>query len=236
MQWAEGGSLDDYIDARLGRPTHPPHHGSTQEDDPSSDLHSRSARIRAFRAMQRAAPSEKQAIRAKLNNIDGNTWTAVHLLSAEEVLGIFGGVAAGLGFLVRIIYLPIRLCDVDHPLEIQHDKSILHLDLKPGNVLLTWDEATLMYAYFLFCCSYILKTSQPACDALRLWYLPRYDANSRREKWQHGNVSPRNYSALRLLANVVHLVSNTVLQNRFPSHRTTPSLRQIQSRICGLSA
>jgi len=113
MQWAEGGSLDDYIDARLGRPTHPPHHGSTQEDDPSSDLHSRSARIRAFRAMQRAAPSEKQAIRAKLNNNDGNndgnTWTAVHLLSAEEVLGIFGGVAAGLGFLVRTICLPNQI-------------------------------------------------------------------------------------------------------------------------------
>jgi serine/threonine protein kinase len=51
--------------------------------------------------MQRAAPAEKQALRAKLNNND-HTWTAVHLLSAEEVLGIFGGVAAGLGFLVRI--------------------------------------------------------------------------------------------------------------------------------------
>jgi serine/threonine protein kinase len=48
----------------------------------------------------------------------------VHLLSAEELLGIFGGVAAGLGFL--------------------HDKSILHLDLKPGNVLLTWDEGALI--------------------------------------------------------------------------------------------
>ena len=29
--------------------------------------------FRAFRAMQRAAPSEKQALRAKLNNNDGNT-------------------------------------------------------------------------------------------------------------------------------------------------------------------
>jgi len=38
----------------------------------------------------------------------------------------------------------------------------------------------------------------------------------------------------RFLADIVHLVLNTPLQNRSPSHRTTPSLRQIQSRICGL--
>lgn len=107
MQWAEGGSLDDYIDARLGRATHVPHptshHGSADEDESSSDIHSRSARIRAFRAMQRAAPPEASALRAKLNN-NGNAWTAVHLLSAEEVLGIFGGVAAGLGFLVGLSF------------------------------------------------------------------------------------------------------------------------------------
>ena len=106
MQWAEGGSLDDYIDARLGRPTHLPHPTSLDastddDDDPSSEVHSRSARIRAFRAMQRAAPSEKSALRAKLSNT-GHSWTAVHLLSAEEVIGIFGGIAAGLGFLVRL--------------------------------------------------------------------------------------------------------------------------------------
>ncbi len=105
MQWAEGGSLDDYIDARLGRPTHVPHstshHASAHEDESSSDIHSRSVRIRAFRAMQHAAPSEKSTLRAKLNN-NGHAWTAVHLLSAEEVLRIFGGVAAGLGFLVGL--------------------------------------------------------------------------------------------------------------------------------------
>ena len=114
MQWAEGGSLDDYIDARLGRPTHLPHptsHATTEDDDDdsSAEVHSRSARIRAFRAMQRAAPSEKSALRAKLSNT-GHSWTAVHLLSAEEVLGIFGGIAAGLGFLVRLPYFFLCRC------------------------------------------------------------------------------------------------------------------------------
>ena len=31
---------------------------------------------------------------------------------------------------------------------VKHDKSILHLDLKLGNVLLTWDEGKLMYCKF----------------------------------------------------------------------------------------
>jgi hypothetical protein len=38
MQWEEGGLLDDAIDARLGRPTHPRHPGSKQNDDPSSNI------------------------------------------------------------------------------------------------------------------------------------------------------------------------------------------------------
>ena len=172
MQWAEGGSLDDYIDARLGRPTHLPHptshHDSTEDDDPSHEVHSRSARIRAFRAMQRAVPSERSALRAKLTD-NGHSWTAVHLLSAEEVLGIFGAITAGLGFLVRFSFLkkkkkkPLQCIDC---LRLQHDKSILHLDLKPGNVLLTWDEGALMYAYFHPLLSTSLTTYQPTRNAL----------------------------------------------------------------------
>jgi serine/threonine protein kinase len=45
-------------------------------------------------------------------------------MSAEEVRSLFGDIVEGLAFL--------------------HDKSILHLDLKPGNVLLTWDEDRLV--------------------------------------------------------------------------------------------
>ncbi|KAK7046586.1 Other/IKS protein kinase [Favolaschia claudopus] len=143
MQWAEGGSLDDFIDVRLGRGSHHIHiHPGVQlssSDDaslpqtpaaapPTPDQLSRSARIRAFRAFQRAPPEERERIRGELasrNRRNGPaTWTAVHLLSAEEVKSLFQDVVEGLAFL--------------------HNKSILHLDLKPGNVLLTWDEGKLI--------------------------------------------------------------------------------------------
>ncbi|KAJ7243169.1 kinase-like domain-containing protein [Mycena haematopus] len=151
MQWAEGGSLDDLLDARLGRGSHHIHiHPAARLSDasrpqsaastadntqpnagnsPGPDQLSRSARIRAFREFQRAPPEQRERMREELarsrsNGTSSATWTAVHLLSAEEVKSLFQDVVEGLGFL--------------------HDKSILHLDLKPGNVLLTWDEGRLI--------------------------------------------------------------------------------------------
>ena len=64
----------------------------------ASDLHSRSARIRAFRAFQRAGGAEGE--RERETRKRKGEWTAVHLLSADEVNGIFKDVVAGLGFLV----------------------------------------------------------------------------------------------------------------------------------------
>ncbi|PPR01919.1 hypothetical protein CVT24_001258 [Panaeolus cyanescens] len=185
MQWAEGGSLDDFIDVRLGRkPAHihmhpafptapfsgvnspqPSPQSESQvlpnatptpdtptgqkgkrpwfQDSPqrpaavhapsSNEDHSRSARIKAFRAYQRAPPEEKERMRRELDMFGGgisspakgkNEWTPVHLLSADEIKSLFTDVVEGLQFL--------------------HSKSILHLDLKPGNVLLTWDEGSLI--------------------------------------------------------------------------------------------
>ncbi|EGO03307.1 hypothetical protein SERLA73DRAFT_46206 [Serpula lacrymans var. lacrymans S7.3] len=134
MQWAEGGSLDDFIDLRLGRSTRLPHihaHASSisgpsspsPSTPPASDLHSPSARIRAFRAMKRAPPEERERLRREMEGGIG-VGGAVHLLSPEEVKSLFADVTEGLAFL--------------------HDRSILHLDLKPGNVLLTWDEGKLI--------------------------------------------------------------------------------------------
>lgn len=74
-------------------------------------------------------------------------WKAVHLLRAEEVKSLFGDVVEGLAFLVSRFHV---LCKHILMECMQHDKSILHLDLKPGNVLLTWDEGKLMYAFFTF--------------------------------------------------------------------------------------
>ncbi|KAI6127893.1 kinase-like domain-containing protein [Pisolithus croceorrhizus] len=127
MQWAEGGSLDDFIDVRLGRPSRLPH---LQLSSSSSPPDSPSARIRQFRAMQRAPPEERERLRRKMEektesrNTGKSSWKAVHLLSAEEVRSLFSDVVEGLSFL--------------------HSRSILHLDLKPGNVLLTHDEGKLI--------------------------------------------------------------------------------------------
>lgn len=183
MQWAEGGSLDDFIDVRLGRkPAHAPiYHSDSEIVNPfstsrsvsripsaqidvqegdnengnvnenlsptqsnvaaastarwesishhakqpsfnSKELHSRSAKLRAFRAYQRAPLEEKERMRREMQDVfqgfpgvdvlttggsvaadlKKNEWTAVHLLSADEVKNLFRDVVEGLGFLVGI--------------------------------------------------------------------------------------------------------------------------------------
>ena len=264
MQWAEGGSLDDLIDTRLGRPTHLPAFPPSSPSSPSSPApsspspaspdhqspqgehhhttehrhqHSRSARIRAFRALQRAPPEDKARLREKLGLGAGSpgagaagggaagtgaggtgagAWKAVHLFSAEEVRGLFSDVVEGLAFLVRVcsfflsffalaglgcvlrfgfgfgrepfakadhdyyrFYLYYCHCYCDYArtyvryarrdvgTRVQHDKSILHLDHKPGNVLLTWDEGKLMCVSL--CVSFLFGGALPRCP-LQLEY------------------------------------------------------------------
>ena len=96
-------------------PTQQTKHTSANEqrDVPQSaqDPLSRSARIRAFRAFQQASPEEKERMRAfglGAAGTDGDNsaartrgeWTAVHLLSADEVKSLFKDVVEGLRFLV----------------------------------------------------------------------------------------------------------------------------------------
>lgn len=77
-------SLDDFISARQGSSS------TTSDDvDDSGDLHSRADRIRAFRSRQQDG--------RRL----GKNLKAIHLLSLDEVRGLFGDIVAGLAFLVR---------------------------------------------------------------------------------------------------------------------------------------
>lgn len=129
MQWAEGGSLDDFIDVRLGRASssrvpelHPTSHAPEEAPQPGSGTaYSRGARIRAFRAMQRAPPEEREKLRREMSSQigggrPGTDWKAVHLLSAEEVKSLFQDVVEGLAFLVSqpgyaSLILPLIICD-----------------------------------------------------------------------------------------------------------------------------
>ena len=131
MQWAEGGSLDDLIDTRLGRRApNLPHLRATAGPSPGNlsvppsstpspepqggQPYSRNARIRAFRELQRAPPEERERLRREMGLNGGgaqgsNTqadWKPVHLLSAEEVHDLFEDVVAGLAFLVRSPEVP----------------------------------------------------------------------------------------------------------------------------------
>ncbi|KAB5590322.1 Pkinase domain-containing protein [Ceratobasidium theobromae] len=126
MQWAELGSLDDLILQRLGVKSS----DQGSEEPPSGEYQTREDRIRAFRARAGRGDTAHASgeIRRREARRRAREMKAVHLLSAEEIRSLFGDVVAGLAFL--------------------HESSFLHLDLKPGNVLLTLDEGQLMLSDF----------------------------------------------------------------------------------------
>lgn len=100
MQWAEGGSLDDFIRMRLGIPvpqTTVNANGQLQVQDSDDEPRSRSARIRAFRAAQ-TRPEVRRAQRSDSQQAERGR--AIHFLNAMEVKSIFNDVVSGLGFLV----------------------------------------------------------------------------------------------------------------------------------------
>ncbi|KAF8325815.1 kinase-like domain-containing protein, partial [Cantharellus anzutake] len=114
MQWAEGGSLDDFIAQRRGIS-----HGDTYQNSASPESEeahmTKAQRIAAFKARTGAGASGT----SRPANLK-----AVHLLSTDEIVSLLWDITSGLAFL--------------------HNRSILHLDLKPGNVLLTWDPNVLI--------------------------------------------------------------------------------------------
>lgn len=54
----------------------------------------------------------------------------MHLLREDEIVQLLHDITSGLGFL--------------------HDKGILHLDIKPGNVLLHWEDDALLYVHYSY--------------------------------------------------------------------------------------
>jgi hypothetical protein len=91
MQWAEAGSLDGFLSARLG---HSRQQATTsQPDEPKDDT--RSARIRAFKA---AKAGGDQGGRSQANS---SGWKTVHYLSPEEISSLMKDIVEGLSFLVR---------------------------------------------------------------------------------------------------------------------------------------
>lgn len=99
------------LSSEPGTPTSivPPALSRQSEDDEETvtpDIHSRSARIRAFRMFQKSSPDEKERMLRQIaegNGVrhSGPSWKAVHLFSAEEVESLFTDVVEGLAFLVR---------------------------------------------------------------------------------------------------------------------------------------
>lgn len=157
MEWAEGGSLDDLIDARQGKRTIIAETASGTADD-DANLSTRSARIRAFKAAKQSHASgsvNTNGTRQRSSSI------GVHLLSPEEIKSFFNDIVSGLAFL--------------------HDRSILHLDLKLGNVLLTKDDDRLIQRAMLS----DFGTSQDALQTSRV---------------RSGNTGTVEYSAPEALA------------------------------------
>jgi hypothetical protein len=100
MEWAEGGSLDDLIEARLGkgRPTVDPLMGVVENEEDMETL-TKSARIRAFKAA-RQGHTDGSASKARRTSVSA---PGVLLLSAEEIKSFLSDIVSGLAFLVSDI-------------------------------------------------------------------------------------------------------------------------------------
>lgn len=141
MMAANGGSLADWISARAGEMAdndspRPSNHGSpapgalAAEVSTSSRSSKHVERLKAALRQRRASRNDQRNWRPHRPNGGlpnggmSGSGVGVHLLREEEIYSLLEDMTSGLGFL--------------------HDKGILHLDIKPANVLLHWDEDALI--------------------------------------------------------------------------------------------
>jgi hypothetical protein len=103
MQFAEGGSLDDFIDGRLGKPAHNPLYSDNTPMDSEEDFRSRSDRIRTFKKKREMHSTERNELRKRRAERGRGQTAAIHLFSAEEIKSLFGDIVCGLGFLVSTV-------------------------------------------------------------------------------------------------------------------------------------
>ena len=104
MEWAELGSLEDLIDARLGKavPGLQNTSGASNAGDVSG-AQTRSARIREFKKAQKAA--HELAAQDHHSQLRTEANSAIHYLSGEEIRSLLADIVSGLAFLVRRIKL-----------------------------------------------------------------------------------------------------------------------------------
>ncbi|GAK63928.1 kinase-like protein [Moesziomyces antarcticus] len=154
MMAANGGSLADWISARAGdaaaaaeqldSPSDADAHTASatepqqttgRADDTASDrrkIERLKAALRQRRANRKVSADDATSAdhpttsAASASSVDGasSAGVGVHLLREEEIYSLLHDMASGLGFL--------------------HERGILHLDIKPGNVLLHWDDDSLV--------------------------------------------------------------------------------------------
>ncbi|KAJ9475093.1 putative serine/threonine-protein kinase IKS1 [Pseudozyma hubeiensis] len=140
MMAANGGSLADWISRRAGEggDGEGGKEGEEEEDGGKGEKSSvgggsERKKIETLKAALRQRRAARSASTTSPNPPPAPTTTtttpltdgaAIHLLRTEEIYSLLTDIVSGLSFL--------------------HSRGILHLDIKPGNILLHWDEDSLI--------------------------------------------------------------------------------------------
>lgn len=134
MGYANGGSLEDWLVSRSGnnRNQSPRNSNtsftskvtSTSPLNPSSNSGSSSPLPDRSQAEKLKAAFRKRRDQTSSSSLSSESNGTVHFLREEEITSLLQDITSGLGFL--------------------HDRGVLHLDIKPANVLLEWEDDSML--------------------------------------------------------------------------------------------